>query len=313
MQADAKQLFCLKAILNTFAHSTSLRVNFSKSIIVPINVSPEKMQILAGTLGCQIGSLPFTYLGPALGITKPKIEEFAPLLDRVERKLTACSILLSYSRRVEYINTVITPTVTYAMCTFKLHKGVIHGVHRIRKQCLWRGNSERKRGGNLVAWPLVQRPKKKGGLGIKNLLLQNDALRMKQLHKFYSKSDIPWVNLVWFKYYNGRVPHIQREVGSFWWRDIFRLKNLYGGITSCQLGDGSSILFWRDNWAGECIEDLFPNLAQFARFPDMSVMEAGQASCLEDLFIIPISQAAALELEEMRDLVQDFAMTNEPD
>jgi hypothetical protein len=179
MQADAKQLFCLKAILNTFASSTGLKVNFSKSMIVPINVSTEKTKILAGTLGCQIGSLPFTYLGLPLGTTKPRIEEFAPLLDRVERKLSACSTLLSYSGRVEYINAVITPTVTYAMCTFKLHKGVIHDIDRIRKQCLWRGNSERKRGGNLVAWPLAQRPKVKGGLGIKNLLLQNDALLMK--------------------------------------------------------------------------------------------------------------------------------------
>jgi hypothetical protein len=63
MQADARQLFCLKAILNSFAASTGLVVNFEKSLLVPINVSNEKMMILAGTLGCQIRFLPFTYLG----------------------------------------------------------------------------------------------------------------------------------------------------------------------------------------------------------------------------------------------------------
>jgi hypothetical protein len=52
MQADARQLFCLRAILNTFVASTGLVVNFSKSLMVPINVSGEKMKILAGTLGC---------------------------------------------------------------------------------------------------------------------------------------------------------------------------------------------------------------------------------------------------------------------
>lgn len=140
MQADARQLFCLKAILNTFASSMGLVVNFNKSLLVPINVATEKMKVLAGTLGCQIGSLPFSYLGLPMGITKPKIEEFAPLLDRVERKLSVFSTLLSYSGRVEYINTVLTPTVTYAMYTFKFHKGVIHSVDKIRKQCLWRGN-----------------------------------------------------------------------------------------------------------------------------------------------------------------------------
>lgn len=99
MQADARQRFCLKAVLNTFAASTGLSVNFSKSIIVPINVSEEKMKILAGTLGCQVGSLPFTYLGLPMGTTKPRIEDFSPLLDKVERKLSACSTLLSYSGR----------------------------------------------------------------------------------------------------------------------------------------------------------------------------------------------------------------------
>ena len=191
-------------------------------------ITLERMQHLASTFGCQVGTLPFTYLGLPMGTTKPKIEEFAPLLDRMEKKLSACSSLLSYSGRVEYINTVLTPTVTYAMCTFKLQKGVIQDIDRIRKQCLWRGNSERKHGGNLVAWPLAQRPKKKGGLGIKNLLLQNDSLLMKQVHKFYSKEDIPWVNLLWYRYYDGRVPHTQRDAGSFWWKDVFRLKELYG-------------------------------------------------------------------------------------
>jgi hypothetical protein len=153
----------------------------------------------------------------------------------------------------------------------------------------------------------------KGGLGIKNLLLQNDALLLKQLHKFYSKSNVPWVHQLWFKYYAGKVPHIQREVGSFWWKDIFRLKDLYFLITTCQLGDGSSILFWRDKWAGECLDEMMPNIAQFVRFPNISVKEVSEASCLEDLFIIPISQAAAIELDNLRELVHGFTLTNNPD
>jgi hypothetical protein len=199
------------------------------------------------------------------------------------------------------------------MCTFKLHEGVIQDIDRIRKQCLWRGNSERKKGGNLVAWPLAQRPKIKGGLGIKNLLLHNDALLIKQLHKFYSKVDVPWVQQLWFKYYEGRVPHTQREVGSFWWKDIFRLKSLYGSITSCQLGDGTSILFWKDNWAVNSLMESLPNIAQYVRFPDMSVKEVSEVASLEELLIIPISQAAAAKLEDLRELVQQFVLTNEAD
>lgn len=53
MQACQGQLFCLKALLNTFADSTGLKVNYNKSFMVPINASDEKkMDILTKTLNC---------------------------------------------------------------------------------------------------------------------------------------------------------------------------------------------------------------------------------------------------------------------
>jgi hypothetical protein len=63
LQGDSRQLFFMKAILNTFAESTGLKVNYEKSMMVPINVNDDHLTILANTFGCSIGSLPFTYLG----------------------------------------------------------------------------------------------------------------------------------------------------------------------------------------------------------------------------------------------------------
>jgi hypothetical protein len=65
------------------------------------------------------------------------------------------------------------------MCTLKVHKGVIDAIDRARKQCLWRGNSVERKGGNLAARDMVQKPKDKGGLGVINLKLHNDALLVK--------------------------------------------------------------------------------------------------------------------------------------
>jgi hypothetical protein len=67
------------------------------------------------------------------------------------------------------------------------------------------------------------KPKEKGGLGVVNLQLQNDALLLKQLNKFYQKREIQWVKLIWNRYYPKGVPHLRREKGSFWWKDILRL------------------------------------------------------------------------------------------
>jgi hypothetical protein len=41
MEACPQQLFALKAILHTYADSTGLKINYAKSIMVPINVPPE--------------------------------------------------------------------------------------------------------------------------------------------------------------------------------------------------------------------------------------------------------------------------------
>jgi hypothetical protein len=43
-------------------------------------------------------------------------------------------------------------------------------------------------------------PKEKGGLRVINLRLQNDALLMKHLNKFYNRANVLWVQLVWAKY-----------------------------------------------------------------------------------------------------------------
>jgi hypothetical protein len=68
-----------------------------------------------------------------MGTTKTKIEDMSSLIIKIERKLNACSSLLSLSGRLQLINLVITPITTYAMCTIKLHKGVIDNIDRARK------------------------------------------------------------------------------------------------------------------------------------------------------------------------------------
>jgi hypothetical protein len=51
---------------------------------------------------------------------------------------------------------------------------------------VWRGGDLNAKKPPLAAWKLVCKPKKKGGLGVIKLQLQNDALLMKNLDKFFS-------------------------------------------------------------------------------------------------------------------------------
>lgn len=91
MQACDSQLLHLKEILHMVALSNGLRVNYHKSCLVPINVDSEKASILANVFGCVVGAFPFTYLGLPMGLAKPQVKDYAPLICRIERRLSANS------------------------------------------------------------------------------------------------------------------------------------------------------------------------------------------------------------------------------
>ena len=76
-----------------------------------------------------------------------------------------------------------------------------------------------------------------------NLKIHNEALLLKFLHKFFNKLDIPWVNLVWDNHYVDKIPHAVDTVGSFWWKDLMQLFDIYRGVTRASVGSGGSILF----------------------------------------------------------------------
>jgi hypothetical protein len=106
--------------LNTFAESTGLRVNYQKSNIYPINVSNEKMEILAQTFDCQIGTYPFTYLRLPLGPNKPVVDDMLLLVQRIERRLVSTSSFLNQARRLEMINSILSALPTFFMSNIKL-------------------------------------------------------------------------------------------------------------------------------------------------------------------------------------------------
>ena len=90
-------------------------------------------------------------------------------------------------------------------------------------------------------------PKDKGGLGIKDLYVQNDAPLLKHLQKFYNKVDVPWVQLIWTTYYQHKVPYLAPAKGSFWWKDILKLSVQFRSIAHCLSGMGDTIGLWEDN------------------------------------------------------------------
>jgi hypothetical protein len=191
MEACSHQLLVLKALLNTFVNSTGLKVNYSKSSMVPVNLSHEQLVQLAATFNCV--SLPFTYLGLPLSNSKPTIKECLSLVHRVERRLLSTSMFLTQGGKLLMVNSVLSSLPTFYMCTIKVPVDILNQIDKYRRYCLWRGGDVNDKKPPMAAWKLVCRPKKRGGLGVIRLRSQNEALLMKKLDKFFAKVDLPWV------------------------------------------------------------------------------------------------------------------------
>ena len=160
--------------------------------------------VLAEVFGCSIGRMSFTYLGMPMGTMRPSVIDLMPLVTSVQRRVLAAASLLDYGSKLTLLNSVVTSLATYAMCSTKINPKIIEHLDKLHRSCLWvRKSDDGNRSSSLAAWGMVCKPKNKGGLGVIDLKIQNQGLLLKQLHKFYNKLDVPWVNLIWSAYYTG--------------------------------------------------------------------------------------------------------------
>lgn len=313
MEGDPNQLIFLKSILNSFAESTGLRVNYRKTMMLPINMTEDRLDHLARTFGCSKGSLPFVYLGLPLGLTKPRVQDFLPLVNKCERRLASVSTFLSQAGRLELTNAVFTALPTFYMCSLAIPKTVIKQIDKYRKHCLWRGSDVNGRGQPKAAWTLICTPKDQGGLGVINIEDQNKALLLKNLHKFFNRAQIPWVSIIWEKHYpNGKLPGTVNK-GSFWWRD--NLKNLqeFKQMVQIQIKNGETCLFWQDNWGQHCLKNRYPELLSFVKNKSISVAAAWAQQDMTQMFHLPVSEIAYNQFQTVNQELAQIQLTNEQD
>jgi hypothetical protein len=133
---------------------------------------------------------------------------------------------------------------------------------------------------------MVCLPKEEGGLGFIDLNAQNKSLLMKQLHKFFNKSNVPWVQLIWDHHFTRvKLPFSGRVFeGSFWWRDVLKLLSLFKEIATPLLKNGSTCLLWYDTWNGQPWNQIYAELLSYAKNKLISVSAAASTHLLRELF-----------------------------
>jgi hypothetical protein len=210
---------------------------------------------------------------------------YFPLIQRIQKRLSCSSNFLSQAGCLELVNSVFSALSTFFMCTLKIPKTIIKEIDIFRKHCLWRGNDINSKKPPLIAWNAVTQRKVNGGLGVLRLETQNEALLIKFLHKFFNRSDLPWVHLIWNKYYLPRGLPGHRNIGSFWWKSMIKLLPNFKGLAIPAIGNGRSISFWDDQWSQSIPRHNFPELFSFVKNTKLTIKEAKEQEQFDGFFI----------------------------
>jgi hypothetical protein len=146
------------------------------------------VSLYTSALNCQLGNLPFLYLGLPLSISKPPKEYFMPLIMCIQRRLPSCAMYLNYGSKLRLVNSVLSSLPIFSMSTLKLYQWVLDECDKYRRHCLWRKKDLNSKTPPLASWDMVCRPKDQGGLGVLKPSVQNNCLLMKHIHKFYNQA-----------------------------------------------------------------------------------------------------------------------------
>ena len=215
-----------------------------------INFSEARQIKIKKIIGCEIGSLPRSYLGLPLGLTPPN-SFWNSLIDKIHSKLVGwkCS-LLSQARKVIVLNSILKSVPLYALSVLKILRKFSLAIEKIQKTFLWTGVENQKRL-PLIAWENVCMPFEKGGLGLRRITTMNKFLLAKLLWRWH-KEEGEWKN-IWVDKYNRdnyEINHFLNidleQGGSMMLKNAQKFKNIIRKGVKWKGGNGRTVPFWEN-------------------------------------------------------------------
>ena len=130
------------------------------------------------------------------------------------------------------------------MSLFSIPAKVVEKLDRLRRNFLWHGNKEGK-GYCLVNWKTVLLSRERGGLGIRNLRLQNECTLVT------GEKRALWKEVITAKY--GELnpwctENVSEPYGVGVWRTIRNLWPQMEANLYLKVGNGNKTKFWKGGW-----------------------------------------------------------------
>jgi hypothetical protein len=150
LYADDFMLFCkatssniqvLSSLFQRYAEASGQHVNPNKSFIFAGSVAHSRLNSIADSLGFNVGSLPFDYLGVPIFKGKPKKIHLQPIADKVKSKLAGWKAsLLSMAGRVQLIKSVIQGMLVHSFSVYSWPTSLIKDLEKWMRNFIWSGD-----------------------------------------------------------------------------------------------------------------------------------------------------------------------------
>ncbi|KAE8819979.1 hypothetical protein D1007_02159 [Hordeum vulgare] len=149
-----------------------------------------------------------------------------------------------WAGRLTLMNRKLSAMQIFHMMALDLPPWFFKCIKKLRRGFFWRGVEDPQGGCCLVAWYVVFSPKPYGGLGVLNLRVLNQALRLRHLWLQKTMLDKPW---------NDRDAFVLEKAASL---GLVALR--------CMIGDGLRTNFSLDPWLdGHLLAQRAPNLLSY--------------------------------------------------
>jgi hypothetical protein len=250
-----------------------------------VNVSQEFLSLASTFLNCKVSSIPFTYLGLPVGASPRRVSTWEPLLESLRKRLGVWSNkYVSFGGRIVLLNAVLNAILVFYLSYLKIPVQVWKKVRRIQREFLWGARTGHKKI-SWINWDTICLPKKKGGLGVRDIRAVNISLLTKWRWKLLDNSQAVWKEVLVSKYganVVGRLElgdNVKPWYSSLWWKDVCSIGenlgiNWFSQNVSKKVGNGAQTNFWVDRWIGEIpLKDRFPRLFSISRQKEATVAE----------------------------------------